>query len=83
MSAWAKLYATWLTRPHQEGMPVMSVGVGKLEMASIIALVGFTPSSVMVKPPKPTLSFLNTDLSGLKIVILCTVGEVFHHMPKG
>lgn len=43
----AKANATWSTNPYHDLMPVMSLGWGKLVMASKVASVGHTLSSIV------------------------------------
>ena len=69
-SACTKAYATWLMRPNHEWIPVMFVGVEKEAMASIISVMGLTPSCVIPKPPKSTSSFPKMNLLGLKMISL-------------
>ena len=65
-SEWKQL--TWLMRPCQLLTPVRSLGSGKSWMLSIISLLGFTESSVMMNP-RNSISFLpKANFSSLKVM---------------
>ena len=67
----AKAYETWLISPNYEQTSVMLAGVGKSRMALRYFLHGRTLLGVISNPANSTLSALNTNLSGLRIIPLC------------
>ena len=60
-------YNTWLTSPNQERTSVMLRGIGNSMMALRNRLHGCTESDVIWKPANSTMSWPNTNFSGLMV----------------
>ena len=52
--------------------------MGNWAMAFIIAAVGFTPTFMIVKPPKSTSFFPKANLLGLKMMLLVAQCEMYY-----
>ena len=63
-----KAYDTWLTKPNQERMSVMLLGVGKWRIASRYFAHGRTLSGVISNPANSTVSAAKVNLSGLRVM---------------
>ena len=66
----AKTYSTWLIKPNHEWLSWMSVGIGKLAMASMNFWWGLTWSIVISNPAKVTVFCPNWNLLGQKVMPL-------------
>ena len=66
----AKACDTWLISPNQERTSVMLVGVGKSRIASRYFLHGRTLVGVISNPANSTVSALNMNLPGLRMMPL-------------
>ena len=63
----------WLARPRKDRTPVISVGVGNFDKATILTESGLTPLALIIKPASANFEFLLRE-HYVQVLALCSNG---------